>query len=757
MSRAVPLLSLVFFFSGMSSLVYQIVWQRLLTIHYGVGAVSITLIVTVYMLGLGLGAVLGGLIAARVRRRLAAYLSIELALGAFGLGSLDLLGWIGAHTAGSDYPVALWFMFLFLCVPTVLMGMTLPLVVQIMTGLLHDFRRSVSFLYFINTLGAAAGALIASYGLISFFGLDVAVLFAATVNFLVAGLILFAAQYADSSTAGGKSGADSPEEVETLGRLAFLTVFVTGFLALGYEIIWLRMVGVLIKDSPYAFSSILAVYLFGVALGSYGMERALRSQRLAGLRDLIFTLQAALAVCAAGSVAAFVALTRWTPLGDLARASFSSDVHPRLPDPELGVSDWSALWSFADVFLWPAFFMLVPTLIMGATFPLLSLLAGRHCGREGRTVGNLYFWNIVGNAVGGFVTGFVLLPLIGTERTLLSYAAAGLLFLLPVRRLFGHPFPPAARFATTGSLLVTALILLPGRGELYERMHISPGPKYHAYFSEGVEGIVLTYVNGDEVQHFIGGQAHGGRPGPIFYCETIEALSFARAPRQILVVGYGTGSTVETALRTPGVERVTLVELNATVMRNLGRIPLFQTLLSDPRLETIFEDGRRYLLRSRERFDAILIDPLRTATAYSGNLYSQEFFELIGRHLTPNGVALVWLDEHRILPATLTRAFRHVRKYRFFALGSNDPLQFRDEKRRGSILETFSPEQRAAIERYADGYEGDEVFLASTLDGTATNRDLRPLTEYYLGYQTRERLSPHGPIASGIPGHPEHR
>jgi predicted membrane-bound spermidine synthase len=227
MSRAVPLLSLVFFFSGMSSLIYQIVWQRLLTVHYGVGAVSITLIVTVYMLGLGLGAVLGGLIAVRVHRRLAAYLLIELALGAFGLASLDLLGWIGSHTAGSDYPVALWFMFLFLCVPTMLMGMTLPLVVQIMTGLLHDFRRSVSFLYFINTLGAASGALIASYGLISFFGLDIAVFFAAAVTFFVAGLILFAAHYADSSTASGISIAESPEETETLGRLAFLTVFVT--------------------------------------------------------------------------------------------------------------------------------------------------------------------------------------------------------------------------------------------------------------------------------------------------------------------------------------------------------------------------------------------------------------------------------------------------------------------------------------------------------------------------------------------------
>ena len=421
------------------------------------------------------------------------------------------------------------------------------------------------------------------------------------------------------------------------------------------------------------------------------------------------------------------------------RASFFNDVHPRLPDAL--VSNLFTLWPTVDVLVWPAFFLFVPTLIMGASFPLLSLLVGRHAGREGPIVGNLYFWNIIGNASGGVVTGFLLLPLLGTERTLLVYVSIGLLFLLPARGIFGNFLPLKVRLGVAGCLLLATLLLLPGRGQLYELMHVPPNGAYQTYFSEGVEGIVLTYVAGDKVHHYIGGQLHGGRPGPNFYYETIEALSFARSPKRILVIGYGTGSTVEAALRAPGVERVTLVELNATVMRNLGRIPLFQSLLSDTRLETVVDDGRRYLLRSYDKFDAILIDPLRTATAYSGNLYSREFFELLGLHLAPGGVALVWLDEHRILPATLMRAFRHVRKYQFFALGANDAFRPRDDELWTATLKTFPPKQRADIEDYRGSYVGDETFLTRTISGTTINQDFQPLTEYYLGYQIRRRLA----------------
>ncbi len=740
----IHLLSLVFLLSGAVSLIYQIVWQRLLTVYYGVGAISVTLIVTVYMLGLGFGALLGGGLAARLKHKLIFYLSIEFGLGLFGIGSQYLLTFIGRTTAGSDYSVALCFMFLFLCLPTLLMGMTLPLLVQIFSSLIHNFQRSVCFLYFINTLGAAAGAIIASYGLISFVGLDGALHFAAVLNMVLAVLIFITSRMGIAKTESlCEWSSPMHEEGETLGRFAFAAVFVTGFLALAYEIIWVRMVGVLVKDSAYAFSSILSVYLAGVALGSYRMDRFLRAHPDASRRDLFFAMQAAIGLYVLASVCVFPLLVRWTPFGVLVKASFIVPVHPQLPYLGDIRSLPLSLWSCIDVFLWPTAFCFIPTVLMGATFPLLSVLSGKSEGREGQIVGNLYFWNVMGNVAGGFAAGFWLLPNLGTEHTILLLGAVGFAFLLATRKVLQLSLSLQVRFIAVAVACVVAVVIVPGKGDLYKAMHFPPDTGYETYLAEGIEGVVLTYVKGENVRMFIGGSAHGGRPGYVFYNESIEALSFAKNPRRILVIGYGTGSTTEIALRTPGVESVTLVELNGTVMRNLSRIPLFQRLLEDPRLETILDDGRRYLLRTDEKFDAILIDPLRTTTAYSGNLYSREFLAIARDHLRPDGVFLLWLDEHSVLPTTLASVFPHIRKYRYFALGFPGSIGPRDEKRRTTILETFPAHDRVLIEAVGDVDEGKEHFLSKTTSKSPVNTDFQPVTEYYLGLLLRSFFAKH--------------
>src|SRR5215213_6964889 len=155
-TAALGLLKMVFFISGFSSLVYQVAWQRVLTLYYSVENISTTLIVTVYMLGLGIGAIVGGYIADSVSRRLGLYCVIELFIGLFGFFSLPFLEYIGKVTAGSSYTVSFAGMFLFLSFPTMLMGMTLPVLTKFYNAQLKQFFNSLSSLYFINTLGAAA-------------------------------------------------------------------------------------------------------------------------------------------------------------------------------------------------------------------------------------------------------------------------------------------------------------------------------------------------------------------------------------------------------------------------------------------------------------------------------------------------------------------------------------------------------------------------------------------------------------------------
>ena len=160
----------MFFLSGFSALVYQVAWQRLLTVHYGVGAISICLIVSVYMFGLGVGGLFGGRAAERIRRRLPAYVAVELSIAAFGLLSPRLLSVLGRHTAGSDYVATCAWLAAFLAIPTILMGTTLPLVTKIYSPLARSFVGTVGVLYAVNTLGAALGSLVASYVIVSKLG-----------------------------------------------------------------------------------------------------------------------------------------------------------------------------------------------------------------------------------------------------------------------------------------------------------------------------------------------------------------------------------------------------------------------------------------------------------------------------------------------------------------------------------------------------------------------------------------------------------
>ncbi len=169
---------------------------------------------------------------------------------------------------------------------------------------------------------------------------------------------------------------------------------------------------------------------------------------------------------------------------------------------------------------------------------------------------------------------------------------------------------------------------------------------------------------------------------------------------------------------------------------------LFRDLLADPRIKLIFDDGRRYLLRTNERFDAVLIDPLRSVTALSNNIYSADFFDLVRGHLTPQGIFLTYVDEPDVLPRTLTEVFPYVRLYNFFALAS--PASFRRiEHLRDEGLKAFSSQTAAAIEQVNVVFRGDRDWVRAKTKGFPVNTDFRPVSEYYLGLSLRKIFHAH--------------
>lgn len=156
------------------------------------------------------------------------------------------------------------------------------------------------------------------------------------------------------------------------------------------------------------------------------------------------------------------------------------------------------------------------------------------------------------------------------------------------------------------------------------------------YLEEGRDGIIVTYQNHERIFNYINGLPHGSRG--IFYghqYEAIEAASFAPKAENVLIIGYGTGDTTKTILNMKNVQKVTVIELNQTLMKNVTKISAIQKELSDNRINLIIEDGRRFLLRTNEKYDLILIDPIRSTTSYSNNIYSLQFFLLASQHLKP--------------------------------------------------------------------------------------------------------------------------
>jgi len=737
----ITILSIVFFLSGLAALIYQVAWQRLLTVYYGVGAISFTLIVSVYMAGLGFGALLGGSLAERVQQKIRLYFWVELFIGIFGLISIYFLTFLGRHTAGASYVLSFLYMTLFLLVPTVLMGMTLPLLTKIFNQVVKNFLETVSFLYFINTLGAAVGSVLASYLLVTFFGLDGAIYFAVFVNFLLAILIFVALRFAESPMEGGTNlnQGTKPSSEYLLGQWVYFLVFLTGFIAIAYEIVWFRVTGFLTKDSPYGFSSALSIYLLGIALGSLWINSFLRRHPRINKRSLFFKFQFLIGLYVAVIFCLYYYRTLSTPFAVLTEASFRQDLHPLVIN-FAGLRSLTFPTSFLfffvvfDVFLWPLFFFFIPTFFMGASFPLVSSLAVKESHREGSTIGKVYFFNIVGNILGGIFTGFFFLPFWGTENTLCVLLSLGILFgLFGIKFKKRSPFSALKLFIVLGVLL-TSILFFPKKGNLYSMMHVVPDKATaQAYLEEGVEGVVGTFKRGEIVYNYIHGTSHGGRPGDPFIFQAMEALSFSKEVKNVLIIGYGTGATCETVLKSKDVQSITLVELNRTLIKNLRKLPEIDEMLSDPRINLIFDDGRRFLLRHQDEFDVVMVDALRTTSAYSNNLYSQEFLALVKDHLSPRGIFLMWSDEHRVTLATLAYTFDYVRLYGTFCLSSNQPFIY-NGARHLELIKSF-PQK---IEIFANlGKSKSYKFLGELHERIPRPRylitDLKPFCEYYLG------------------------
>jgi hypothetical protein len=726
----VPLAGTLFFASGFAALIYQVAWQRLLVRHTGVGVISVSIVVAAFMAGLGIGSYVGGRWSARVsaERSLRLFAFAEVALGVFGCRS-DSFYYDWLHRLGLT---SLWYSstvsFLALLPPTVLMGLSLPFLARAMVRSPGPgATRVVGFLYAVNLLGAATGALVSPWFLIRFVGVRGAVSAGAAANF-VAGLGALAMGSARASEPSPPpSAAVALADSDRLEFRLWLVLYaMSGFCAIALEILWFRLIDVAVKATAFTFGTVLCVYLAGVATGSLGAVAFARVLR----RPLrVFLLSQCLLM--AYAAAAVALLVRMPVSGGLGGWFYTywGQYDGFVPGEHQDVLTLLRLYALLPLGLYG-----VPTVLMGVSFVALQRAVQDDVPTSGLKVGLLQSANIAGCVGGSLATGLLCLGLLGTSDSLRVVVLCGLVFAYVGVRRFGI----RSSLGLAGSLLLCFAWSVPDGQALWLRLHgLAGGP---AAVEEDATGIAFFAPDprGNFWRLSLDGRGASSLPfGWIHSLLGAVPAIVHPEPADVAIVGLGSGDTAWAASCRRETRRTRVFELLSPEPRVLKAMaerepwPDLRAFLADRRIAVTIEDGRLALERGDARYDLIEGDPLEPDRCLSGYLYSLEYFQLCGARLRRGGLVSAWLPTPRAR-ATFVRAFRYVIEFDdgAFFVGSNDRIGIDVDawlRRLGPVAEYLGPYITSDAERC--------LRTARLIDegGVTTqtlNRDLEPRDEF---------------------------
>jgi spermidine synthase len=734
--------------TGFSALCLQVVWQRVISIHGGVDLFSSATVVAAFMAGLGLGSLLGGALADRLgpARSILAFAIANFGIGLFGWASLAIFydGYRALAEHVQSLPAAFAFHFLLLVIPTTLMGLSLPLLSRGVVRTIGEAAPVVSRLYAANTLGAAAGAAVGGWFLLGNLGFDGTVRLASSLNLVAAAAVLLLRR------AARETAAPAPDNVAATAPAAndarvwpWLALYAaTGAAALALEVVYFRLVDGIMRSNSYTFAHVLALYLilFGVGAAVAG-ERA---RRAAAPGTTFLWIQFWIGAASLLGVLVLVNAPQVLGLRHALEQYFAGEGFI------YGFESVTDLRStMAAVFahlLAPALVMGVPVFLMGYAYPFIAALVLRRDSTLGRYTGALMASNIMGNVAGTLIAGFVLLDVFGTAGTLVLLGA--LLMALGVPAALRATHARAPRAATAVGVGAALVLLFPSNERLWGFLHGAP-PERFALVEE--RSCVNALVADDGIEMlYLNAAAQNGYPYDDFHLliGLLPALLHPN-PQHALAVGLGIGATPYGMLLDPRMRSVETVEICAglgPLLAELGARGAHESarLLADPRLDLRAGDGRKRLLSAERPYDVITVDALRPQSAYSGNVYSVEFYQLVAERLAPGGLFAQWVPTERVL-ASVAEVFPHVTTAigpggADFLIASNEPIP---TDRAGALARfrarphgTLSPEQRASLDWYfAHGMLTDvrrgEPRTQATPE-SQLNRDLHPRDEYFL-------------------------
>jgi spermidine synthase len=685
-----------FFVSGFAGLLYETAWTREFSFVFGTSNLAVATVLAAYMGGLSLGATIAARLMHRIRRPVLVYGLLELGIATSALAVPSLIRGVtvlyrplflnaGILPEQGGLASALFYgaaAFVILGIPTTLMGATLPMLARHAVREESQIGGRIGTLYAINTAGAVAGTIATAFLLLPELGLRLTVWVGAALNgvvFVAAALLARGARSlpAELRTSHARSG-----EVQT--ALVLAVAFASSVASFIYENVWFRLFEHVLGASIYAFSTMLAGFLIGIALGGALAAPWARSQR-GSARGLALTQIGA----ACFSLLAFACVDHLPEL--------ASQVN------QPGLLGLLTRASVAAALLLPS------TLCIGASFPFAVRALAEDVAAAAATSARVYAWNTLGAIVGSVSAGFFVIPALGFEHTLAATVLLNL-FAAALAAFAARPLPKLILGLAAASALGLLFVRpdTPFRVISNSTLMLDMSPKKRVevldpdkvlYYGVGRSSTVLLYegARGWYLRNNGLPEATIERPGAVPRSSvTARWLSMLPAfapetPRDMLVIGLGGGVAVENVPKV--VERIDVIELEAEVLEANRRVAGIRNRdpLADPRVRVWLNDARGALMQTDLRYGAIVSQPSHPWTAGASHLYTRDFFEQVKDRLTPGGVFVQWMgmqfvDESllRSLIATLLDVFPHVRLYQadrssLLFVSSAAPLELEDQ------------------------------------------------------------------------------
>lgn len=720
----------VFALSGAAGLIYQAIWSQYLGLFLGHAAYAQSLVLAIFMGGMALGAWWVSRRATEWRNLLRAYAYVELVIGlAAALFHREFLAVTGlayevvlpALSSGGLSTAFRWFAAILLILPqAVLLGMTFPLMSN---GVM---RRSqvgdgsvLGGLYFSNSIGAAAGALVATFLLLPAIGLPGAMQVGAALNLVVALLAYLLAREDEIPPAQAQQARGG---VAAGARLLLIAAFVTGASSFVYEIGWVRMLSLALGSTMHAFELMLAAFIGGLALGGWWIRKRIDGyampMRVAGWVQVLMGL------------AALISLILYDRSFDW--VAWFLDALARTEEAYAAYNVISA--AVAVAIMAPAAFF------AGMTLPLFTLSLIR-AGAGEAAVGRIYAANTIGAIVGVFLAVHLLIPGFGLKLAMIIAAVADLALGIVLLRPRGEDAAVARRpapylAAVALSVAATAITLLAAK---FDPLAMSAG--VYRTGNARLEDQQLIYYRDSKtasigVFESAAGQRtistngkpdasirmrEGGRPSMDEITMVLAAalpLSLHAAPEEVANIGFGSGLTTHSVLADPRVKHLDTIEIEAAMVEGAKAFrPFVERAYTDPRAHLHIEDARSYFTAHKSKYDVIISEPSNPWVSGVSSLFSREFYRFVPRHLKPKGLFVQWIQLYEIedeLVGTVITALREsFSDYRVFLSNFGDmiivasadgPVGELDSSRLGN------PDMQALLQRVGLGTPDDIAF-----------------------------------------------